>query len=96
MNEGFAVIEKASGSANLLGSLSPAAIWALVTIAFAAYIIYINRQHREYDKEWQDVRVKNAEAVTRMADALNNLTGKVRDLEMRLLCLTCLKDTKIG
>lgn len=78
--ENFVIVGKAVSAAKDLGDLPSAAIWALLCIILLYYTWNRDQYNRKVDKEWQDIRLKDAEADTVMAQAV----GKMADEMARL------------
>ena len=79
--EVYGPINKAVHSADLLGAMSPAAIWALVALCLAGYVYYMAKQNRASDKEWQDIRSKEAIADANMAAAVGRLSETISQVK---------------
>lgn len=71
-------------SAQVLGELPPASIWAFVAIVEAVYIFNDKRnQTRLSDKAW-NARIKEAQADTLMATALEKVCAEVREIRNKV------------
>ncbi len=63
-------VEEMIGQANNLGAMQASAIWALVSTMLAIYIWRIQKHHDTYDKQWQEIRIKEAEGDIRISEAV--------------------------
>lgn len=64
-------------NANSLGAMQASAIWALVSLMLAFYIWRIQKHHADYDAQWQNIRIKEAEGDIKIADAVKSLSDVV-------------------
>lgn len=64
-------------NANSLGAMQASAIWALISSILFIYIWRIQKHHADYDDQWQDIRIKEAEGDIKIAEAVKSLADVV-------------------
>lgn len=75
--ENFEIVGKAVSAAKDLGDLPSAAVWALLCLILLYYTWNRDQYNRKVDKEWQIIRLKDAEADAAMAQAVGKLADEV-------------------
>lgn len=70
-------LDEVIASANSLGAMQASAIWALVSGMLAVYIWRNQKHHANYDTQWQEIRIKEAEGDIKIADAVRALADVV-------------------
>jgi len=85
MESSFLDIEKwvkqLSEGANLLGALQASAVWALFS-GFVCYLYWTEKKHHEeYDKEWMEVRIQQANALEGLANAMSKIADNYKELK---------------
>lgn len=73
--EVYGPVNKIVNSSNAFGSMSPAAIWALVALSLAGYIYWLVKQDKA-------LRSSAIEANAKVADALNKLAQEIAILRV--------------
>lgn len=81
----YGPINKAVQSANALGALGVTAVWALFCMCLVAYIIWTLKQAKASDKQWQDIRMKEALSDQSVGEALSRIADKVAQLQLIIL-----------
>lgn len=79
--EGFSTVTKAADSAKMLGGLDPSSIWAFMCMVLLAYTWYTAKQATKF----QEVRLQEALANAKLADAVSRLADKVAQLQILIL-----------
>lgn len=69
-------------SAKLMASMEPVAIWAFMDLLLIAYLVFITRQHRQYDKKIEEMRNKEASADMAVAEGLREVGIQLSQLKV--------------
>lgn len=80
----FGPVNKSIEVANDLAHMDPAAIWALVAMGLLTYVVYMIKQGKASDKEWQAIRKEEAIADSKMADSNQRMAEKISMIEVIL------------
>jgi hypothetical protein len=81
--DNFDIVGKAVSAAKDLGDLPSGATWALLCLILLYYTWNRDQYNRKVDKEWQVIRLKDAEADAAMAQAVGKMadeTSKLRTI----------------
>lgn len=81
----FGPVNKAVNSANALGALGVTAVWALFCMVLIAYIVWTLKQAKASDKQWQDIRLKEALSDQAIGEALSRVAEKVAQLQIIIM-----------
>lgn len=79
---GFKLVDKAVVSADHMGTLPPAAIWAFFCLVLMVILWHVLRNHREYDRTWQSIRTTDSAADLKMADAVTKMADELSQLKV--------------
>lgn len=80
----FGPVNKTIDVANQFAHLEPAAIYVIVAGGLLAYVIYMVKQSKASDKEWQLIRKEEAIADSKMADSMQKMAEKISMIEVIL------------
>lgn len=81
MDHFFNALSQFISGAERLGALNPSAVWAFFSLTFLLYILYDARQKKiSSDQAWQ-ARLRESEADTLIASAIDKLADSIEDLE---------------
>lgn len=82
----FKTVSDLIGSAEKLGTLSAAAIWALFTLMLITYIVWDLRTKRQMSELSLQVRIKDAESDIRIADAFDKVVEEFKEFRHVIKC----------
>lgn len=80
----FGPVNKGIDVANQIAHLEPATIFVMIIGGLLAYIIYMIKQSKASDKEWQLIRKEEAIADSKMADSNQKMAEKISMIEVIL------------
>jgi hypothetical protein len=69
-------------SAKLMATMEPVAIWAFMCLLLIGYIVFVTRQHRQYDKKVEEMRTKDAGADMAIAESIRELGTQVSQMKV--------------
>ncbi len=71
-------------SAKFMATMEPVAIWACMFLISVGYIVYMTRQHRQYDKKVEEMRKADADAEIESGKAMVRLATEIAQLKVIL------------
>lgn len=88
-------IEDLIGNANALGAMQASAIWALMFILLAIRTWLAEKHYQAYDRQWQDIRIKEAEGDIKIAEAVRSLAEVVEKQHEQLTEIRIIIDERL-
>lgn len=83
-DDGLYPVHKVVESAKEIGGLDGNTLLAFICLILFAYIVYLIKQGRTSDKAWQDIRLREAVADQKLADAVGSLSKDVCEMKIIL------------
>ncbi len=68
-------------SADRLGALNPASIWALVALAMGWHIYNTGKQSKKNMEEWQKIRISDAQSDYILAQAVQKMADEMAQIK---------------
>lgn len=84
INAVFSGLTQLTTSAATLGQLSAQATWAFFTLILIGYIFYTMKTQKEAAQMILEARIKDAEADSLMAQAVDKLADQIKELRYRM------------
>jgi hypothetical protein len=91
----FDLFDKLADSAQKLGAMQATAVWAFVCMLMALHIWRTFKRHEAYDKQWQAIRMKEAEGAIKLSIAVDKLDDDVKQTSDRLNRIETILDERI-
>lgn len=88
-------VEDIINQANNLGAMQASAVWALVSSMLALYIWRMQKHHANYDRQWHDIRIREAEGDIKSAEAQRITAEAIIRMNERLTMLTTIVDERL-
>lgn len=82
-------------AAERIGNMQTSAVLALACLAMGYYIMQIKKHHEEYNEEWQKIRIQEAIADAKMADAISHLADKMDAQQQNTLEIKFILDERL-
>lgn len=92
---GFHTVNKAVQSAQQLGALGPAAIYALFCLLLIVFIIWREKQRMNAEREWLNIRTSEAVTDAATAAGISRLADVVQDMKSEMTVLTTIVDERL-
>lgn len=82
IDDAFDSVDKLTHSANGLGMMTPAAIWAFVALILMAYVWWSKKRELESNKEWQKIRNDQIASETSQTEVLKQVVNELVNMKM--------------
>lgn len=81
------ILTEIIGSAEKLGTLSAAAVWAFFTLLLITYIIWNLRAQKQAELKAFEMRIRDSRADLLTIKTIEKLVSELRDLKYQIKCI---------